>query len=259
MTVKNKLKKYKFIRAVYIAFRRVLNFPEKIFMSKILKKQTVHFLHICKTGGTAVKFALRNHHISDNYYVIVHGHDFTMQDVPEGEKMFFFVREPIDRFVSSFYSRKRMGMPRYNNPWSNAEKEAFELFDTPNSLANALSSKDINIRNQAVKAMKSIDNVKTSYWDWFENEKYFLSRNKDMIFIGNQKYLNRDWARLKKILKLPKNAKLPQDDLNAHKNPQNIDKNLDIEAKNNLREWYRKDYEFLALLQKKGLLESFKQ
>ena len=55
------------------------------------RKQTAHFLHVGKTGGTAVKEALRNHLDSGRYTIKLHRHKTTLADVPKGEKVFFFL------------------------------------------------------------------------------------------------------------------------------------------------------------------------
>ena len=70
----------------------------------------VHFLHIGKTGGTAIKAALKAYPPAVTLHV--HPHRFALADVPRGERVFFFVRDPLSRFVSAFHSRKRRGLPR---------------------------------------------------------------------------------------------------------------------------------------------------
>ena len=76
----------------------------------------VNFLHVGKTGGTAVKWALRRAGLPDTPYgpVRVHRHTFRMRDVPPEDHVIFFVRDPIARFMSGFYSRLNKGQPRYH-------------------------------------------------------------------------------------------------------------------------------------------------
>ena len=57
-----------------------------------------------------------------------------LNDVPAGEKVVFFTRDPVSRFISGFYSRKDgdhgtrfRGLP--------ARKPPFPEFSTPNELA----------------------------------------------------------------------------------------------------------------------------
>ena len=91
----------------------------------------VHFLHISKTGGTAVKHALHDSLALTRCALLLHGHRVKLMDVPDGEKAAFFLRDPVSRFCSGFYSRKRQGRPRFDFPWSPAEELAFGRFSTP--------------------------------------------------------------------------------------------------------------------------------
>jgi len=221
-------------------------------------RSVVHFLHIGKSGGTAIKSALNIKNkplVYPGHVLFAHPHNFTLMDVPEGEKVFFVVRDPVDRFVSGFYSRKRKGMPRIYREWTKGEEEAFRWFDTPNELAMALCDQDEPRAKAAAKAMKEIYHVKSSYWDWFENETYFLTRLNDVIFVGTQKTLNQDFQQLKKTLNLPEYISLPDDDVNTHKNPDSLDKSLDSVARKNLKNWYAQDYRFLELLKEQHLID----
>ncbi|MCS7103879.1 MAG: sulfotransferase family protein [Candidatus Korarchaeum sp.] len=223
-------------------------------VSRILGKEPAHFLHIGKTGGTAIKYSLRRTFLTEEYSILLHTHSTTLMDVPKGEKVFFFVRDPIQRFVSGFYSRQREGRPRYYAPHTLEEREAFFKFRTPNELAEALSSNDVELKSAAVKAMRSIMHVRNSYWDWFHDESYFISRIDDVIFVGRQEHLNEDFERLKDVLGLPKHLNLPQDEVRAHRTPPAYDRSLSELASSNLREWYGRCYEFLRLLQELGLV-----
>ncbi|MBD3328478.1 hypothetical protein GF340_04200 [Candidatus Peregrinibacteria bacterium] len=226
-------------------------------LAKLQKKDIVHFLHIGKTGGSSIKYALHDKKkvlTNHKFIILCHAHNFTLTDTMVGEKLFFVVRDPVDRFISGFYSRKRQGLPRICVEWSDSEKEAFEAFATPNELALALSSKDPTTKEKAEKAMRSIGHVRSSYWDWFKSEELLLSRKSDILFIGNQVKLDEDFARLKKILNLPTDLDLPKDPVKAHKNPYHYDKHLDNQARDILKDWYYKDYAFLQLLEKNDLL-----
>ncbi len=218
-------------------------------------KTMAHVLHIGRTGGSAVKYALRGGKpiVTGKYIIFTHNHRFGFKDALPGEKIVFFVRNPIDRFVSSFYYRKSKGQPWYYFEWSAAEMEAFSTFETPNELAVSLSSEDPGKRELAVKAMKNIAHVDTSYWRWFINEEYFLSRRNDILFIGAQKDLDRDFARLNEILGLKKDM-LPLDQKQRNANPMDVDKRLDDESITNLKNWYSRDLEFIELLKDNDFL-----
>jgi len=133
------------------------------------------------------------------------------------------------------------------------EKAAFDYFDTPNKLAIALSSEHKQEKARAEKAMRSIFHVQDSYWKWFDNEQYYHSRLCDIFFIGFQENLSEDFDLLKLKLGLPKSPELPTDDIQAHKNPEHLDKTLEERAIENLKNWYKQDYAFINLC--KGIAE----
>ena len=214
----------------------------------------VHFLHIGKTGGTAVKHAIGRAQESSSgararlpYVVHLHRHATGLRDIPVGEKFFFFVREPVSRFVSGFHSRQRQGKPRYSGRWSEQERDAFRRFGTPNRLATALSSTNDEERASAGTAMRSIPHVRDSYWKWFESEEYFMSRLDDLFFIGFQEHLCEDFELLKTRLRLPSDRMLPDDDVQSHANPRHLDRTLGDAAVANLHRWYEEDFRFLKL------------
>lgn len=214
---------------------------------KMQGKRVVHFLHIGKTGGSAVKYVLKQYVDASPYTLYLHPHAVRLRDVPKGDGFIFFLRDPVSRFISGFYSRQRQGQPRYFWPWTPEEKTAFERFGMPNELAEALSSPDDEERQAAQKAMNSIQHVRSLYWEWFEDEAYFLSRAGDIFFIGFQDRLAEDFGILMAKLGLPADAQLPQDDKHAHRNPTDIDRSLSDVAIANLKAWYQPDYRFMAL------------
>ena len=217
------------------------------------KASPVHFLHIGKTGGSAVKHALRSVAPLRPQYeqsfpaLLLHRHSMRLCDIPPGEKFFFFVRDPVSRFVSGFWSGQRQGRPRYCASWSQAERDAFLLFASPDELATALSSSDLNERSRAEVAMRSIRHVRDSYWKWFDNEEYFLFRLDDLLFVGYQSQLSKDFEILKSKLRLPKTLILPTDDVQAHIAPGHLERTLQDVAVRNLRRWYQEDFRFLDL------------
>ena len=83
-------------------------------VNRLRNRRNVHLLHIGKTGGTAVKAAVRQ---SDaNGSLLIHPHEVTLRDIAPGDDVIFFVRNPVDRFVSGFFSRKRQGQPGHFVP-----------------------------------------------------------------------------------------------------------------------------------------------
>lgn len=210
-------------------------------------RQRAHFLHVGKTAGTAVKEALRPHQRSGTYRLVLHRHGTTLRDVPVGERFFFVVRDPVDRFVSGFYSRQRQGRPRHDTPWSPAEAVVFERFPTANALAEALAAADPEARAAAEQAMGAIEHVRDSYWRWFHDEATLRARAEDLLFVAFQDRLAADFPLLLDRLGLTGRAALPADDVRAHRNPATVDRALSPVAAAALREWYARDDDFLAV------------
>ena len=216
----------------------------------------VHFLHIGKTGGTTFKDTMERARqrckgeTRQVYTVRLHNHGTSLRDIPNGERFFFFLRDPVSRFVSGFNSRRRWGRPRYFIPWSPQELNAFRRFATPDRLACALSSPDADERAAARAAMRSIRHVGDGYWKWFASEAYFLTRIADLFFIGFQPDLAADLEILTSKLGLPESLSLPDDRVRSHRGPPNLDATLSETALANLNAWYAEDFRFLALCER---------
>ncbi len=202
---------------------------------------SAHFLHLGKTGGSAVKSALLDKTWPASFRIHCHPHEVRLVDIPEGDKVFFFVRDPIARFISGFLSRKRKGRPRYDVEWSRGEAEAFARFSTPEQLASSLAAAE----PEAYGAMRAIGHVKTSYWDWFGDEALLRRRENDILFVGFTETLDADFARLKEKLGLPAEVKLPTDPILAHRTPANEPRGLSETSRAAIARWYEADYRFL--------------
>ncbi|MGB1251985.1 MAG: sulfotransferase family 2 domain-containing protein [Candidatus Promineifilaceae bacterium] len=213
-------------------------------------KPALHFLHLGKTGGSAIRSTLKPYRSHGCYQLHLHPHTTALNDIPIGGKVFFFVRDPISRFVSGFYSGKRQGQPLYNNRWSVHERVAFANFETPNNLACALSDENQNKRKLAEHTMQKIRHVRDSYWRWFRDPDYFASRSADILFIGSQAQLNSDFEVLKSLIGLPHDLSLPTDEVQSHKTPAHLDRYLSERAIVNLTKWYSADFHFVTLCEK---------
>lgn len=202
----------------------------------------VHFLHIRKTGGTAVAEALGP--VAERYGLMLHPHATKLCDVPRHHRVVFFVRHPIPRFVSGFFSRLRRGLPRHHYEWNPGEAEAFRNFQNANDLAEALSASDQRRMQQAHEAMQSISHVKSTYRDWISGEQELDDRLSSILWIGLQETLSADFEYLKQQLGLPADMSLPLDDVLAHRTPPGFDRQLSPLAERNLSRWYADDLRF---------------
>lgn len=212
----------------------------------------IHFLHIRKTGGSAVKFALRQVGGTHDRVptpagpVLLQRHPFRLTDVPEGQKAMFVVRDPVTRFVSGFYSRLRKGAPRNNREWSEDERVAFGWFSTPQELATALGKKGRK-RMRAEFAMDAIRHLQKPLVYWTGDADGLRNQLHRVLYIARQESLDEDFERMKALLGLPKDLSLPTDPVDAHRFTGSNDRSLTPKMIDALREWYRSDYEMLEV------------
>lgn len=214
---------------------------------RLTGRPVVHFLHVRKAGGSAIKAALVPHATSGPCLVECHPHRITVNDIPAGEKFFFAVRDPVARFISGFYSRLNQGAPAHNVPWRDGEEEAFAQFKTPNELGLALVDENPERRAAAERAMKTIIHVRSSYWDWFINEETLRSRADDVLMVLRQENLRDDFAVLVQRLQLPEGVELPRDPGAANRGPDATDRALTPDARRAIETHYRADYALLDL------------
>ena len=89
------------------------------------------FLHIPKTGGSSfMDFISDNRDLLERVPTPLF-HTWTvnlaLKYLP-ASKIICFLRDPLERTISGYQSRSRMGMPKYRVPWRPAEASAFALF-----------------------------------------------------------------------------------------------------------------------------------
>jgi hypothetical protein len=199
-----------------------------------------HYLHVGKTAGTALKVALRPVATAGPYRLDLHGHEFTLAEVPAGDRFFFATRDPVARFVSGFYSRQRRGEPPF--VWTPGEVEAFREFRTPNELAE-----QIDRSPSARAAMRAILHVQSPYSAWFGAPDDFLARRDDLLFVLRVEHMADDFPRLLLRLGLDGRTALPAGDAGSHRGAPGLDRTLSERAITNLHAWYDDDYRFVEL------------
>lgn len=219
------------------------------------------FIHIGKTGGTAAKAVLDQFPECNGNKIFHFTHRYTLRKVIERDmvdQVFFFIREPVARFISAFNSRYRKGQPRYFYEWSRDEKTAFSRFQSPTELAEGLGSEDEETSAAAHAAMTSILHCRNAY-EYYLDSVETLRRYKDRIaFIGAQETMDADFKRLAKFLGLPV-AEVPSDDVAAHKTPAWMDKKLSRTGVDNILKYYAADlpiYEWCVQRRKELLDQS---
>jgi hypothetical protein len=223
---------------------------ELVLWFRARDKPRLHFLHIGKTGGTAMKHVLRDVHPTQ-YRVLLHPHRVRLTDVPAGDKAVLVVRDPVGRFVSGFNSRKRRGGPAHPREWRPAEEAAFERFPTAESLALGLVSDDPTEAAAAREAVDAIPHLRVHQVAWVGDLDTLRSRQDDLLMVGRQWALAEDFGRLADLIGLP-TRELPTGETASNRTPGGFSATLSDEAMAAVREWYADDYAFLAELERLG-------
>jgi Sulfotransferase family len=217
---------------------------------------TLHLIHIGKTGGSSIKRALRKHHLADwdgkfeplapeTPYgrILLHGHWFKFAAAEPEDHVFFSLRDPVQRFVSAYFSRRSEGRPRYYFPWSDHERRVFETFPTPERLARALSARGEE-RELAEWAMRHT--LHMNFQTKFVGRAYQVRNRLDQIvYIARQETLAQDWENLKALLELPPEAMLPKSPKYSHKRDPSLTADFSKREIHTLQEWYERDYTLL--------------
>ena len=206
----------------------------------------IRFLHISKTGGSTLKVYIKAFSAAHpDVKIKKFNHGTTLKEACTNEPdavIAFFVREPISRFTSGFYSRMREGLPSHHRAWTPAEKRTFAQFKTPNELAEALSSWNPLRRIAAHRGMKAIAHIRRTYKSVLGSVE-FLEKNRDRIgFILRQDYYDADFAKMIQVLGLDPDIPMPTDESLTHKAPSGEDRRISDKARANLTKWLRDDY-----------------
>lgn len=214
----------------------------------------VHFIHVSKAGGTALRYAIRAARLSAGGELVSpwgelwgHDHRFRFADVGKDEKAVFALRDPVSRFISAYYSRLRKGAPRYAIEWTDAERQSFEWFPTPHELADALAEPSGEPRERAEFAMGSIRHLNRPMTFWTGKPSYVRRHLEKVLYVARQETLDDDWERLKELLDLPRDQMLPHDAITAHRTTYDRNVRLSEKGMHALRDWYADDYELLEI------------
>jgi hypothetical protein len=195
-----------------------------------------HFLHIGKAAGSKIKGLVAQY----PQKVIVHSHDVSLRDLPPDASYFFSIRDPVTRFYSGFYSRKRMGRPVHNIPWTPFEAVSFTEFEHANDLAETLFESSTAGAN-ATQAMISIRHTGQNLVSWF-----FLQGNifeiRPPIWIVRQEKFDEDFNQFLERANLEPCREMLKS--RVHANDYESTPPLSEKAIHNLRRWYAQDVAF---------------
>mmetsp|Transcript_41921 Transcript_41921/g.69497 ORF Transcript_41921/g.69497 Transcript_41921/m.69497 type:complete len:382 (+) Transcript_41921:56-1201(+) len=222
-------------------------------------------LHIGKTGGSSVRESLQSSlNTTRAYFADNNGHSESYRELHQcaehpNHVFAYFVRAPVQRYVSAWVSRFRMGGNKMFAPWGLGELEAFAKFLTPDELGRALSASDPATRSDAQRAMHTIGHVKwglSDYWGGLEN---FEKCPNSTFFVGRTEHFDEDYLRLVRVLGDEGGLLSEVTEVDhAHRAPDQYAgfKHLSRLARTNLRKWYKEDYEIIHRLIKAGHLPS---
>lgn len=206
-------------------------------------RRVIYFLHIGKAAGSQVKQALEQINQGQSAVLMqAMRHHVTLQDIPEPADYFFSIRDPISRFRSGFYSRKRCGQPLNNIPWTRYEEQAFTAFEHANDLAEGLfAGGEAGMR--AAAAIKSIEHTARDQIDWFAQAGDIFA-TRPPVWVLRQEHLEEDFATFLDRAGIAIRPDLRRDPTGAHANDYSQVPPLSDRARENLRKWYCQDYAF---------------
>jgi len=231
---------------------RLLNYAMNFSISGLIRKvcikrsrTQINFLHISKTGGTYLKSRIKIlNATSDKYYFEALGHATKVRDLPPSDLFFLTVRDPISRFYSAFYARKKGFLA--GNPRPAGEEWALGRFLEANDLAEALSPGHKNA-DEALLGMEKIKHLNRPMFDNFAG-----GLEKKPIFIIRQENLNRDFHRFLSLLECdyPPGFLSVESKLNVTGYEEFGAEPLSDVARANLKSWYSKDYILMSYFSK---------
>lgn len=220
-------------------------------LESLTGKQAVHFLHVRKTGGSALKNTIRQNfggRIPGFYF---YKHQVSLRHIPKGNKVCLVVRKPESRFISGFYDRKRFGNPAYHIEWSALEKKVFDLFESPSELIEAIQSEDQERREVAEQALMEMRHVKSRLSDWLTSKDYVKERAADLLVVGFQDSLDQFINQLKSEKALPQNFELIKDSSLSNKSQNSISKELTVEARLIFNRLFKEQNDIFDFLEKR--------
>lgn len=213
------------------------------------RKEVLHYLNVSKTANCLVK-ELVAHGESEKYDIKLHPDTVHLRDIPQGEKVFFLYKNPIERFARSFIVRKNKGAPMYVGKWNVYEYEIFKKYDSPEQLALLISSNSVIEMLAACRDMGRIFHVNRHMTDWFENVDYLEQRRGDIYFVENTEDIDKLLSNLQKKLGIVAKPELFEYEMMPFLKLNHADRLSSI-AKTNIRRWYEADmaiFRWLKLL-----------
>ena len=209
------------------------------FKSKIqLNNNYVYFLHIGKSGGTILKSIFSNQKNQRKELKFIGLPErYKLYQLNSKQKYIFSIRNPIDRYLSAFTSRKKKS-DVWTKEYYSIEGFGFYLYDDANKLAEDLYCKNLFKMVKAHISMRCIPIINENIFSWFTLND--LKKNPP-LFIFENSTINEDWKNFSVIFNFDEN------DMSNHMHMRNktLDKKSKLSeiAKHNLKKYYKIDFE----------------
>lgn len=177
------------------------------------------FLHIGKTGGTALRDMFQRHAAvcgAEAARLLPHSYTLGRAAAEFAESTISFnVRDPVSRSVSAFWSRYRCGRPRYDVPWRPPEAAAFRRYPSPEALGLGLAAGE----PEAEQAWQAIFHLAADLRHYLGSVAQLQEVLPRIRHIGRQETLSQDMPVLRAEFGLAAAVGLPQDDIARHATP----------------------------------------
>lgn len=128
------------------------------------------FLHIPKTGGTSVMAFLEQVSPSVSRLPVPLFHTWTLHLIAEyfpAMKLSFVIRDPLQRLISGYHSRLRMGRPEYDVPWAPREAAAFSLYPSIDAFLQGLLDDSEFHQGATSFVMQALSTLRWNYRYYF--------------------------------------------------------------------------------------------
>lgn len=144
----------------------------------------INILHVSKTGGSYLKEIIANNaDLSDKF--VIHDHHIKASNLA-GKPYLLVLRNPSTRFFSAFYSRRRMGQPKYFRLWNVWEMIVFYYYKTPETFLEKLIGGSIAARF----LVKRVRHIRDHQSDWLDDD------DNPPVALLRQEHLDGDFAKL---------------------------------------------------------------
>ena len=209
------------------------------FKSKFkLDNNIIYFLHIGKTGGTLLKSIFANQENNQNNFRIIGLKEIMkLYHLNPKQKYIFSIRNPIDRYMSGFMSRKNKS-DLYSKEYYSIESFGFFLYQNLNTLAEELYSKNLIKFLKARIAIRCIPIINENIFSWFS---VIDLKKRPPLFIFETSNIEQDWKNFCSIFNFNKNDIIKY----SHMRNKTIGKKTKLSnlALNNIKKYYKKDFE----------------